>query len=125
MGFDEDYFEDMKASLDDASFKALYMNEPIEREGLVYHVDELRRYFDCDLTLSPKTAENVWALCNDRLKQKDFSVRGILRRSNVETVVTTDDPLDDLAWHIKISGDPSLGTRVLPGFRPDKAIQIE
>lgn len=46
VGFDTAFFEDMKASLDDASFRALYMNEPIEREGLLYHPDDLRRYYD-------------------------------------------------------------------------------
>jgi predicted phage terminase large subunit-like protein len=46
VGFDEKFFEDMKQSLDDASFRALYMNEPIEREGVLYHPDDLRRYFE-------------------------------------------------------------------------------
>ena len=46
VGFDKDFFTQMASSLDDASFRALYMNEPIEREGLLYHFDELRRYFE-------------------------------------------------------------------------------
>ena len=37
VGFDVEYFEDMRNNLDDASFRALFMNEPIEREGLLYH----------------------------------------------------------------------------------------
>lgn len=46
VGFDTKYFLDMKDSLDEASFKALFMNEPIEREGLLYHPEDLRRYYD-------------------------------------------------------------------------------
>lgn len=45
VGFDTKYFEDMASNLDDASFKALFMNQPIEREGLLYHENELQRYF--------------------------------------------------------------------------------
>ena len=44
-GFTTEFYEDMKATMDDASFKALYMNEPIEREGLVYQKEDLRRFF--------------------------------------------------------------------------------
>lgn len=46
VGFDTKYFEDMRASLDDVSFRALFMNQPIEREGLLYNEDELRRYYE-------------------------------------------------------------------------------
>ena len=46
VGFDTEYFEDMRNNLDDVSFRCLFMNQPIEREGLLYHEDELRRYFE-------------------------------------------------------------------------------
>lgn len=46
VGFDTAYFVDMKNNLDDVSFRCLFMNQPIEREGLLYHESELRRYFD-------------------------------------------------------------------------------
>ena len=46
VGFDTDYFHDMRNNLDDVSFRCLFMNQPIEREGLLYHESELRRYFD-------------------------------------------------------------------------------
>ena len=46
VGFDTQYFEDMRNTLDDVSFRCLFMNQPIEREGLLFHEDELRRYFD-------------------------------------------------------------------------------
>jgi predicted phage terminase large subunit-like protein len=46
VGFDSKYFIDMRNSLDDVSFRCLFQNQPIEREGLLYSDDELRTYFD-------------------------------------------------------------------------------
>jgi predicted phage terminase large subunit-like protein len=45
-GFTTAFYIDMKETMDDISWRALYMNEPIEREGLVYHPDDLRRYYE-------------------------------------------------------------------------------
>ena len=46
VGFSTEYFHDMRNNLDDASWRALYMNQPIEREGLVFSEDELNRYYE-------------------------------------------------------------------------------
>lgn len=46
VGFTTQFYHEQRAIMDDASWRALYMNEPIEREGLVYTQDELRRYFE-------------------------------------------------------------------------------
>lgn len=46
VGFDTKYFHDMRDNLDDVSWKCLYMNEPIEREGLLYSEEDLRRYYE-------------------------------------------------------------------------------
>jgi len=70
VGFSKDYFEDMKINLDDVSFKALYMNQPIEREGLVYQVDELRRYFE----LPSSTPDAVIGVCDTKDKGTDYAV---------------------------------------------------
>lgn len=86
---------------------------------------ELKRYFGCDLFLSPKTADRIWELCNGKLKEDALSVRGIIRSSNVEVIATTDDPADDLVWHKKIRGDKSCDFKVVPSFRPDKAVRVE
>lgn len=69
VGFSKEYFEDMKNNLDEASFKALYMNEPIEREGLLYDVDELRRYFDLPLD----EPDGVIGVCDTKDKGKDYA----------------------------------------------------
>jgi glucuronate isomerase len=86
---------------------------------------ELRRYFGIELLISPETAEEIWEKCNAMLKSDEFSARGLIQRSNVRVVCTTDDPSDTLEYHKAIAGDPSFATRVLPAFRPDKYINID
>ena len=86
---------------------------------------ELKKYFNYDGILSADTAEEVYKLCNAKLKEPGMSARGIINASNVEMIGTTDDPIDSLEWHIKLAADPSFNTKVLPSFRPDKAVNIE
>lgn len=86
---------------------------------------ELQRYFDYYGILSGDTAEEVWNLCNKKLQQQDMGVRGLIAKSNVAFIGTTDDPLDSLEWHEKLQADPSMKTVVVPSFRPDKALNIE
>ena len=93
----------------------------------IYHWThlELQRYFDCRETLNDVSAHKIWEHCNERLRQDpDLSVRGIIKQSNVEVIVTTDDPIDTLEWHTKLQNDPSFTSKILPGFRPDKAVDI-
>lgn len=85
---------------------------------------ELKRYFGIDKILSPQTAEEIWESCNNLLKTNDFSVRGFILRSNVESICTTDDPIDKLEYHKAIKNDQSFPVKVLPTFRPDKALNI-
>lgn len=86
---------------------------------------ELKKYFDYDGILSSDTAEDVWNLCNEKLKSDEMSVRGLIKASNVAVIGTTDDPVDDLRWHKVIAEDASFETKVVPSFRPDKAVNIE
>ena len=83
---------------------------------------ELKRYFDVDETLRPETAKEIWDECNKKLGEKDFSAKGLIERSNVEVICTTDDPKEDLRYHKELSG---FSTKVLPTFRPDKLVEIE
>ena len=85
---------------------------------------ELKRYFDIDKPLCEKTAKEIWDACNDKLKGDDFSAKNLILKSNVEVICTTDDPADDLKYHKKLCAD-GFKTKVLPTFRPDKAINIE
>ena len=84
---------------------------------------ELKNYFGFEGTLSEKTAEEVWELCNEKLK--NMSVRSIIKQSNVAFIGTTDDPVDSLGYHKLIAEDDSFDTVVAPSFRPDKALNID
>ena len=84
---------------------------------------ELQRYFGCYLALGPDTAKEIWEMCNEKLN-RGFTVRDIIRQSNVETICTTDDPADDLAYHKKIAQEKGFQVKVYPTFRPDKALAV-
>lgn len=86
---------------------------------------ELKRYFGYEGYLSGETAEEVWNLCNEKLKMPEMSVRGLIRQSGVTLICTTDDPIDTLEWHEKIKTDETFDVQVLPAWRPDKAANIE
>ena len=86
---------------------------------------ELRTYFGYDGVLNRKTADEVWNLCNAKLKEPSMSVRNLIRQSNVTLICTTDDPVDSLEWHKMIAEDDSFEVQVLPAWRPDKAMNIE
>ena len=86
---------------------------------------ELQRYFGYEGTLSKKTAKEVWDLCNAKLKDPSMSVRNLIKKSNVTLICTTDDPVDSLEWHKIIREDSSFDVKVLPAWRPDKAMNIE
>jgi len=85
---------------------------------------ELQRYFDIDLLLSPDTADEIWERANEKLQEDDFCAHGILRKFDVRMVGTTDDPADSLADHRKIA-ELGIPTRVVPTFRPDKALMVD
>ena len=86
---------------------------------------ELQRYFGYYGVLNGDTAEEVWNLANDKLRNDPtMTVRGLIKQSNVFMVGTTDDPVDSLEWHAKLAADPTMETKVCPSFRPDKAVNI-
>ncbi|WP_094604859.1 Uronate isomerase [Sporomusa silvacetica DSM 10669] len=86
---------------------------------------ELKAYFGIDQVLSPATAEEIWEKCNALLAKDEFRARGLIERSNVKVICTTDDPADSLEHHIALAKDTSFTTKVLPAFRPDKSFNIE
>jgi len=68
VGFTTEFYREQRDIMDDASWRALYMNEPIEREGLVYHEDELRRYFEL-----PGEADTIIGICDTKDKGSDYA----------------------------------------------------
>ncbi len=84
---------------------------------------ELQRYFGITKPLSPATAREIYDRANELLASDGYTARGLIARSNVEAICTTDDPLDDLRFHKQIK-ESGFCTKVLPTFRPDKAVNI-
>lgn len=70
VGFDEDYFKDMEDNYDEPSFQALFMNRPVEREGLLYPPESLKRYFD----LPEGEPDAIVGVCDTKDRGKDYCV---------------------------------------------------
>ncbi len=123
MGFDEEQITGSKSDYE--KFEAWAATVPYLIGNPLYHWThyELKKYFDIDETLSPETCKTIWDKCNELLQKDEFSVKNIIRKSNVEVICTTDDPMDSLEWHKKIRED-GFEVKVLPAFRPDKAVEI-
>ena len=85
---------------------------------------ELQRYFGIDELLSPETAVGIYNETQHQLQQKSHSCVGLLTQMRVETLCTTDDPVDDLKYHRQIKSQ-SIGIEVFPTFRPDRALGFD
>jgi glucuronate isomerase len=87
---------------------------------------ELKRCFGIsDKVLNPDTAREIYDTCTEMLQTEEFRARNILRQMNVKLLCTTDDPVDDLSHHLELGRDQSFEIKVLPAFRPDKAMAVE
>ena len=85
---------------------------------------ELRRYFGINDILSEETADIIWEKAEKAIKSGDFSPGKLIEKSNVTYVCTTDDPADSLEYH-QLLAKENLPFKVLPAFRPDKALSID
>ncbi|UCH15326.1 MAG: glucuronate isomerase, partial [Bacteroidales bacterium] len=85
---------------------------------------ELQRYFGINKILSPATAREIFEETAEKLKSDNYSVRNLMRMMKVEVVCTTDDPADSLEHHKKIRDD-GFEIKVLPTWRPDKAMMVD
>jgi len=113
---------------DEEKFEAWAATVPKTLRNPLYHWThlELKRYFGISgKLLNPETAKEIYAGCSEMLQAKDFSARGILKRMKVRVVCTTDDPVDTLEHHRRIRADRAFSIKVLPAFRPDKALGVE
>ena len=86
---------------------------------------ELRRVFGIDTVLNEKTAPAIWEQCNAMLGTEDFRAQRLIDKFNVYALCTTDDPVDDLGSHMQILREGTLRAKVLPAFRPDKAVYAD
>ena len=86
---------------------------------------ELKNYFGYDGLLNGSTADEVYDLCTEKLKNESMSVRGLIKQSNVVFIGTTDDPCDTLEYHKLLKADVTMEATVAPSFRPDKALNVD
>lgn len=85
---------------------------------------ELQRFFGVNEVLSPKNAEGIYEKCSAMLRTREFSARNLMTRMQVRLVCTTDDPVDSLEYHKQIAAE-GFAVKVLPTFRPDKAMAVD
>ncbi len=106
-------------------FLAWAKTVPYTLRNPLYHWThlELQRYFDVQEILNEHSAKRIYDECSAKLKTPEYSVRNLLKKMNVRTVCTTDDPVDDLAYHLQLR-DEGFEIPVLPAFRPDNAMNV-
>jgi len=123
-GVDESYITGNKTDWE--KFEAWAATVPYTLRNPLYHWThlELQRYFDVHELLSAKTAKKIYEECSEKLRSPEHSVRSLIKKMKVEVVCTTDDPVDNLLHHHTIKKD-GYEVKVLPAFRPDKAMQAE
>ncbi|MCQ2227394.1 MAG: glucuronate isomerase [Bacteroidales bacterium] len=116
-----------KDSSDWEKFEKWAETVPYTFRNPLYHWThlELKTAFGIEKTLNPETAREIYDQCNDIIKNDPkFTPKGLMEFYNVETVCTTDDPIDSLEWHKKVKEDGTK-TQMLPTWRPDKAMMVE
>lgn len=123
-GVSEDYITGSRSSWE--KFEKWAETVPYTMKNPLYHWThlELKRVFGIDKLLSPATAREIFEECNEMLATPEFLGQNLIRKFNVETLCTTDDPADDLQYHKQINEHP-FGVKVLPTWRPDKAMTID
>lgn len=124
MGIDEKYCTGDAGDFE--KFEKWAFTVPYTIRNPLYHWThmELRRPFGISKLLNPGTAREIYEEASAMLNTREFSARGIMRNMNVEVVCTTDDPIDSLEHHIKARND-GFEVKVLPTWRPDKAMMVE
>ncbi|AKL83981.1 UxaC [Bacillus atrophaeus UCMB-5137] len=85
---------------------------------------ELRRFFGIYDILNEKTAPAIWQRTNELLQGEGFTARDFITKSNVRVICTTDDPIDSLEYHLSLKESGEFPVKVVPGFRPDKGLEI-
>ena len=86
---------------------------------------ELQRFFGVYEVLNEKNAPAIWDKVNKLLQGEGYRVRDLIEKSKVTTLCTTDDPTDNLEYHIKLKASTDFTGNVLPAFRPDKGLGID
>ena len=122
-GIPEDYMTGDKSDFE--KFEAFAKTLKYAVGNPLYHWThlELQRFFGINEILNEKSARSIYDRANAMIASADFSAQRLIERSNVEIICTTDDPIDTLEYHIKLKEQNKV--KVLPTFRPDKAVNCE
>ena len=109
-----------------AKFEKWAETVPYTMRNPLYHWThlELSRVFGVDKILKPETAREIYDECSAKLQTPEFRGQELMKKFKVEVVCTTDDPADTLEYHQQIKDNP-FGVKVLPTWRPDKAMVVE
>ncbi|HTI89787.1 MAG TPA: glucuronate isomerase [Puia sp.] len=123
-GVDESYCTGERSDWE--KFQKWAETVPYTLRNPLYHWThlELQRYFGITDIVSGRTARNIYETCSAKLQTKEYSVRNLLRKMNVRTVCTTDDPVDTLEFHAQLKQD-GFEIPILPAFRPDNAMNVD
>ncbi len=123
-GVDEKYITGNAS--DEEKFMKWAETVPYTMRNPLYHWThlELQRYFGVTEVLNQDSAKRIYDHCSALLQTKEYSVRNLLRKMNVKALCTTDDPIDNLSDHKQIAAS-GFEIKVLPTFRPDKAMAVD
>ncbi|MEI7588275.1 MAG: glucuronate isomerase [Chitinophagia bacterium] len=122
-GVEESYCTGNKS--DEEKFMKWAETVPYTMRNPLYHWThlELQRYFGIKEVLNPGSAKKVYDQASAQLQSPEFTTQRMITKMNVRVICTTDDPIDTLEHHQAIK-DSSFSTKVLPAFRPDKAMEV-
>ncbi len=123
-GIDEDYITGNRS--DAEKFEKWAETVPYTLRNPLYHWThlELKNPFGITELLNSETSNEIYNECNTKLNQDNFSCQNLIKKANVEVICTTDDPIDDLKYHQQLKRS-DFKTKVLPAWRPDKAMDVE
>ena len=123
-GVSEDYITGSRSSYE--KFEKWAETVPYTMRNPLYHWThlELARVFGVYETLNPSNARRIYDECTEKLRTEEYRGQELIKKFNVKVVCTTDDPADSLEHHKRINDNP-FGVKVLPAWRPDKAMMIE
>ena len=124
-GVDEKYCTGKNTS-DWEKFEKWAETVPYTMRNPLYHWThlELKSAFGVEKLLTPTPAREIYDQCTEKLRTPEYSARGLMKMFNVKVVCTTDDPVDSLEHHLSLK-EEGFGIKVLPTWRPDKAMAVE
>jgi len=122
-GVSEDFCTGQKS--DTEKFDRWADTVPYTMRNPLYHWThlELQRYFGIREILNPISAHSIYEQATAQLITPEYSTKNLIRKMNVKVICTTDDPIDTLEYHQKIA-DSGFEVKVIPAFRPDKAMEV-